>query len=39
MIEGGKRLKGVVEVSSAKNAVLPIMAASILTTFILNLNG
>ena len=32
MIEGGRKLEGVVEVSSAKNAVLPIMAASILTT-------
>jgi len=32
IIEGGRRLEGVVEVSSAKNAVLPIMAASILVT-------
>ncbi len=32
MIEGGRRLEGVVEVSSAKNVVLPIMAASILAT-------
>ena len=29
-INGGKRLRGTVEVSGAKNAALPIMAASIL---------
>lgn len=32
IIEGGKRLKGELEISGAKNAVLPIMAAMILTT-------
>lgn len=32
VIHGGKRLKGVVEVSGAKNAALPIMAASLLTS-------
>ena len=31
IIEGGRALKGTVEISGAKNAVLPIMAASILT--------
>lgn len=31
VIEGGRRLKGEVSVSGAKNAVLPIMAASLLT--------
>src|SRR4030042_7018735 len=30
-IRGGKRLKGVVEVSGAKNAALPIIAASLLS--------
>jgi UDP-N-acetylglucosamine 1-carboxyvinyltransferase len=32
IIRGGKRLKGVVEISGAKNAALPIMAASLLCT-------
>ena len=32
IIEGGKRLKGDVQISGAKNAALPIMAASILAT-------
>ncbi len=32
IIRGGKRLKGVVEISGAKNAALPIMAASLLST-------
>ena len=31
MIEGGRPLKGTLEVSGAKNAVLPIMAATLLT--------
>lgn len=31
IIRGGKRLKGVVEISGAKNAALPIMAASLLS--------
>ncbi|RPI36871.1 MAG: UDP-N-acetylglucosamine 1-carboxyvinyltransferase [Nitrospiraceae bacterium] len=31
VIRGGKRLKGTVEISGAKNAALPIMAATILT--------
>ncbi len=31
VIEGGKKLKGTVRISGAKNAVLPIMAASLLT--------
>lgn len=31
IIEGGKRLKGVVTVSGAKNSVLPILAATLLT--------
>lgn len=31
IIEGGKRLKGNVKISSAKNAVLPVIAASLLT--------
>ncbi len=31
IVEGGRRLEGSVEASGAKNAVLPIMAASILT--------
>lgn len=30
-IEGGSRLKGIVEVSRAKNAILPIMAASVMS--------
>ena len=30
VIEGGRRLQGVVDVPGAKNAALPIMAASIL---------
>ena len=30
-ITGGRRLSGTVEVQGAKNAVLPIMAASVLT--------
>lgn len=32
IIEGGQRLEGELEISGAKNAVLPIMAAMILTT-------
>ena len=32
IIEGGRRLEGELEISGAKNAVLPIMAAMILTT-------
>jgi UDP-N-acetylglucosamine 1-carboxyvinyltransferase len=32
IIRGGKRLKGKVEISGAKNAALPIMAASLLST-------
>ena len=32
VIEGGRRLEGEVEISGAKNAALPIMAAMILTT-------
>ncbi|HHY93678.1 MAG TPA: UDP-N-acetylglucosamine 1-carboxyvinyltransferase [Firmicutes bacterium] len=32
MIQGGKRLRGSVRVSGSKNAVLPIMAASVLTS-------
>jgi UDP-N-acetylglucosamine 1-carboxyvinyltransferase len=32
VIRGGKRLKGVVEISGAKNAALPIIAASLLTS-------
>lgn len=31
IIEGGKRLKGTIKISSAKNAVLPVIAASLLT--------
>jgi len=31
IIEGGKKLKGEIEIGSAKNAVLPILAASLLT--------
>lgn len=31
VIEGGRRLEGVVEVSGAKNAALPILAATVLT--------
>jgi UDP-N-acetylglucosamine 1-carboxyvinyltransferase len=31
IIRGGKRLKGIVEISGAKNAALPIMAASLLS--------
>lgn len=31
IVEGGKRLSGEVDISSAKNAVLPIIAASILS--------
>ena len=31
MIRGGKRLKGTVSVSGAKNAALPILAATLLT--------
>ncbi|MBL7155528.1 MAG: UDP-N-acetylglucosamine 1-carboxyvinyltransferase [Candidatus Omnitrophica bacterium] len=31
VIEGGRRLKGVVNISGAKNSALPIMAASLLT--------
>lgn len=32
MIRGGKRLKGQIEVSGSKNATLPIMAASLLSS-------
>ncbi|NWF76936.1 MAG: UDP-N-acetylglucosamine 1-carboxyvinyltransferase [Nitrospirae bacterium] len=32
VIHGGKKLKGIVEISGAKNAALPIMAASLLTS-------
>lgn len=32
IIKGGKRLKGTVEISGAKNAALPLIAASILTS-------
>ena len=32
IIEGGRRLEGELEISGSKNAVLPIMAAMILTT-------
>ncbi len=32
IIEGGRRLKGTVEISGAKNAVLPIMAATLLAS-------
>ena len=32
LIEGGVKLKGEVTVSGSKNAVLPIMAATLLTT-------
>ncbi|MDR2006053.1 MAG: UDP-N-acetylglucosamine 1-carboxyvinyltransferase, partial [Acidaminococcales bacterium] len=32
IIRGGKKLSGTIKVSSAKNAVLPIIAASILAT-------
>ncbi len=32
VIEGGRRLEGEVRVSGAKNAALPLMAASILST-------
>ena len=39
VIEGGKRLEGEVEISGAKNAALPIMAAMILTTGKSNLSG
>ena len=38
-IGGGKRLRGVVEVSGAKNAALPIMAASILCDGEVTLHG
>ena len=31
VIDGGRRLKGTVEISGAKNAALPIMAACLLT--------
>ena len=31
VIEGGQRLEGTVEISGAKNASLPILAATILT--------
>ena len=32
IVQGGKKLSGDVEISSAKNAVLPIIAASLLST-------
>ncbi|NOX21280.1 MAG: UDP-N-acetylglucosamine 1-carboxyvinyltransferase [Nitrospirae bacterium] len=38
-IRGGKRLKGTVKISGAKNAALPLMAASILTEGINNLSN
>ena len=31
VIEGGKRLEGTVKMSGAKNAVLPVLAATLLT--------
>ena len=31
VIKGGRRLKGSVEISGAKNAALPILAATLLT--------
>ena len=31
VIEGGKRLEGTVKISGAKNAVLPVLAATLLT--------
>ena len=30
-IQGGRRLKGAIQISGAKNAALPLMAASLLT--------
>ena len=42
VIRGGKRLKGSVEISGAKNAALPIMAASLLSagySTVLNVPG
>ncbi len=38
VISGGRRLKGEVEISGAKNAALPLMAASILTSGNININ-
>jgi UDP-N-acetylglucosamine 1-carboxyvinyltransferase len=38
IIEGGQHLKGEVTISGAKNAVLPVMAASLLVDGIVNLN-
>ncbi len=37
MIEGGVRLEGVIPISGAKNAVLPLMAATLLTSEVLTL--
>lgn len=39
VIRGGKRLKGEVRISGAKNAALPIMAASLLSSGYSTLNG
>ena len=39
IISGGARLKGVVTISGAKNAILPILAASLLSVSPLVLEG
>jgi len=39
VIEGGRRLKGTVEISGAKNAALPIMAACLLTDEVCVINN
>ena len=39
IVEGGNRLEGELEISGAKNAALPMMAASILTTGINKFSG
>ena len=39
IIKGGKKLSGEVEISSAKNAVLPILAATILSADLCILNN
>lgn len=39
VITGGRKLKGTIQVEGAKNAVLPIMAASLLTTEEVELNN
>ena len=39
IVNGGKELKGKVEISGAKNAVLPIMASSLLATGVTTINN